>query len=54
MNNHSHFKLSGSMFLVIGLLFSSCQGNKNEATTTEADSVAQDSDAQKTTSEAYI
>ena len=31
------------MLLVIGLLFSSCQGKKNEATATEADSVAQDS-----------
>jgi beta-xylosidase len=43
MNNDSHFKLSSSMLLVIGLLFSSCQGKKNEAAVAEADSLAQDS-----------
>ena len=43
MNNHSYFKLSSSLLLVIGLLFSSCQGKKNEAAGPEADSLAQDS-----------
>ncbi len=43
MNSHSYFKLSGSLLLVIGLLFSSCQGKKNEAAVSETDSLAQDS-----------
>jgi len=43
MNSHSYFKLSSSLLLVIGLLFSSCQGKKNEAAVSEADSLAQDS-----------
>jgi hypothetical protein len=43
MNNYSHFKLSSGLLLVIGLLFSSCQGKKTESDIAEADSVAQDS-----------
>ena len=43
MNSHSYFKLSSSLLLVIGLLFSSCQGKKNEAAVSETDSLAQDS-----------
>ena len=43
MNNQSYFKLLSSLLLVIGLLFSSCQGKKNEAALSEADSLAQDS-----------
>jgi hypothetical protein len=43
MNRHSYFKLSSSLLVVIGLLFSSCQGKKNETAVSEADSLAQDS-----------
>ncbi|HEX6225871.1 MAG TPA: glycoside hydrolase family 43 protein [Chryseolinea sp.] len=45
MNNQSHFKLSGGMLLIVGLLLSSCQGKKNEAA--GIDSLAQDSVSKK-------
>jgi beta-xylosidase len=43
MNYQSHFRLSGSLLLLIGLLSSSCQGNKNDSAGSTEDSVAQDS-----------